>query len=259
MNQMTVIKLRDGVWNFNEEAPGTAVDAYLVVGKERAVMIDTLQEVTGVYAKARELTDLPMDLLLTHGHFDHAGASTKEFMDAGCTVYMAMADYPILTGFCGSALPEDAFTDLKDGQTFDLGGCVLETILVPGHTPGSAIFLDRAAGLVYSGDSFGSGPIWLQLPGCLSLAQYQEKVESALAKLETVPELLLLTGHRNQSPEPLHLDYVRDLLDTVKAVRDGSLRGETQQVEIRDNAIPFAVVSHGKMLGLFYSPEHIEG
>lgn len=258
MNELTVTKLRDGVWNFNEQAPGTAVDAYLVVGTERAVMIDALQGATGVYAKARELTDLPMDLLLTHGHFDHAGVSTQEFAEAGCMVYMAMADYPVLTAFGGSALPEEAFTDLKDGQAFDLGGCVLETILVPGHTPGSAVFLDRAAGIAYSGDSFGSGPIWLQLPGCLPLSQYQEKLESVLAKLETVPELLLLTGHRNQSPEPLHLDYVHDLLDTVKAVRDGSLRGETQQMEMGGSAIPFAVVSHGKMLGLFYSPEHIE-
>lgn len=259
MNQLTVTKLRDGVWNFNEQAPGTAVDAYLVVGTDRAVMIDALQEVTGLYAKARELTGLPMDLLLTHGHYDHAGASTKEFASAGCKVYMDMSDYPILTGFSGSALPEDVFTDLKDGQIFDLGGRVLETILVPGHTPGSAVFLDRAAKLVYSGDSFGSGPIWLQLPGCLPLAQYQQKLENALERLGSEPDLLLLTGHRNQSPEPLHLDYVYDLLDTVKAVRDGSLRGEPQQMEIRGSAIPFAVVSHGKMLGMFYSPEHIEG
>lgn len=258
MNELTVTKLREGVWNFNEQAPGTAVDAYLVVGTERAVMIDALQEATGVYAKARELTDLPMDLLLTHGHFDHAGVATKEFADAGCAVYMAMADYPVLTGFSESALPADLFTDLQDGQRFDLGGCVLETLLVPGHTPGSAVFLDRAAGVAYSGDSFGSGPIWLQLPGCLPLAQYQENLEAVIADFESIPELLLLPGHRVQSPEPLHLDYLRDLLDTVRGIRDGSLRGEVQQMELHGLTIPFAIASHGKMQGLFYSPEHIE-
>lgn len=258
MNELTVTKLRDGVWNFNENAPGTAVDAYLIAGTDRAVMIDALQEVTGLYAKARELTSLPIDLLLTHGHFDHAGASTREFADAGCKIYMAMADYPILTGFSESALPEDIFTDLEDGQTFDLGGCVLETILVPGHTPGSAVFLDRAGKMACSGDSFGSGPIWLQLPGSLPLARYQEKLESVLAKLESIPDVLLLVGHRGQSPEPLGLDYIRDLLYTVKAVRNGSLRGETQQMELHGKHIPFAVASHGKMLGMFYSPEHIE-
>lgn len=259
MNELTVTKLRDGVWNFTEQAPGTAVDAYLVVGKERAVMIDALQEATGLYAKVRELTDLPLDLLLTHGHFDHAGASTREFAEAGCSVYMDMADYPTLTEFSDSDLPKDIFTDLPDGMIFDLGGCVLETVSVPGHTPGSVIFLDRAGKLAYSGDSFGSGPIWLQLPGSLPLAKYQEKLESVLEKLEAVPELLLLVGHRNQSPEELRLDYVRDLLDTVKAVRSGELRGEVQHMEIRGRDIPFAVATHGRMLGMFYSPEHIEG
>lgn len=258
MNELTVTKLQEGVWNFNEQAPGTAVDAYLVVGTRRAVMIDALQEAAGVYAKARELTDLPLDLLLTHGHYDHAGAATQEFIDAGCTIYMNPADYPVLTEFSDCSFPVQAFTDLKDGQKFDLGGRVLETLLLPGHTPGSAVFLDRAAGLAFSGDSFGSGPIWLQLPHSLPLAQYQKCLEDVLAKLEEIPNLLLLTGHRNQSPEPLHLDYVRDLLDTVRAVRAGSLQGEIQQMELRGSVFPFAVVSHGKMLGLFYSPEHIE-
>lgn len=259
MNELTVTKLRDGVWNFTEQAPGTAVDAYLVAGTERAVMIDALQEATGLYARARELTDLPMDLLLTHGHFDHAGASTGEFADAGCRIYMAMADYPVLTGFSGSTLPRDIFTDLEDGQIFDLGGCVLETLPVPGHTPGSAVFLDRAGKLAYSGDSFGSGPIWLQLPGSLPLAGYQERLERVLKELEAIPDLRLMVGHKNQSPGPLGLDYVRDLLYTVKAVREGSLGGETQQMEIHGITVPFAVASHGMMLGMFYSPEHIEG
>lgn len=259
MNELTITQLQDNIWNFTEHAPGTAVDAYLVIGSQRAVMIDALQEVTGLYAKARELTDLPLDLILTHGHFDHAGASTQEFADAGCKIYMAMADYPVLTGYSGRSFPKDIFTDLADGQTFDLGGRVLETIMVPGHTPGSALLLDRAAGVACSGDSFGSGPIWLQLPDSLSLSKYQENLELAIAKLKELPELLLLTGHRNQSPEPLHMDYLCDLLAAVRGVRDGSLSGETKEMEMHGISFPFAIVSHGKMLGLFYSPEKIEG
>ena len=111
MNELTITQLQDNIWNFTEHAPGTAVDAYLVTGSQRAVMIE-----------ARELTDLPLDLILTHGHFDHAGASTQEFVDAGCKIYMAMADYPVLTGYSGRSFPKDIFTDLADGQTFDLGG-----------------------------------------------------------------------------------------------------------------------------------------
>ncbi len=147
---------------------------------------------------------------------------------------------------------------LKDGQVFELGGRALETILVPGHTPGSAIFLDREDHLVFSGDSFGSGPIWLQLPYSLPLSRFQENLEAALARLKEIPDLLFLPGHRNQSPGELRLEYVHDLLDTVKAVRGGSLRGETETMSAAGQTIPYAVVAHGSMLGLFYSPEHIE-
>lgn len=258
MNELTITKLRNGVWNFTEQAPGTAVDAYLVVGSERALMIDALQDVTGLYNEVRKLTNLPLGLALTHGHFDHAGASTQEFADAGCTIYMDMEDYPVLTGYSTRTFSRDIFTHLEDGRIFDLGGICLETVAVAGHTPGSVIFLDRTAKEIFSGDSFGSGPIWLQLPDSLPLSRYQANLERAMQKLSDIPELLLRVGHKNQSPEALGPSYLQDLLYTVKAVRDGSLGGETQEMEMRGVKFPFAIASHGKVLGMFYSPEHIK-
>ena len=56
-----------------ELLPG--VDAYLLTGEKRAVLVDTLQNATGLYEKVRELTELPLDVLITHGHIDHAGKS----------------------------------------------------------------------------------------------------------------------------------------------------------------------------------------
>ncbi len=257
MNKVTVTKLREGIWNFTEEAPGTAVDAYLICGSERAVLIDALQDAAGIYQKVRELTGLPVDLVLTHGHFDHIGAA-REFAEAGCAIYLETSDLPLFSDSRSRAPAEETVTALKDGQVFDLGGRTLETILVPGHTPGSAVFLEREDRIAFSGDTFGSGPIWLQLPYSLPLSRFQTNLEAALRKLEEIPDLLLLPGHRNQSPRELRLPYVHDLLDTVKAVREGSLRGETQTMALGGEVISFAEVSHGSMLGLSYSPEHIE-
>ena len=48
---------------------------YLVEGGERALLIDGLSGVGSLKAFVRELTDLPVELALTHGHVDHAGAA----------------------------------------------------------------------------------------------------------------------------------------------------------------------------------------
>ena len=72
------------------------VDAYLLIGTKRAALIDALQYSKGLYEEVRKYTDLPLDILITHGHGDHAGCSLKEFADAGCKIYMCMEDYDSL-------------------------------------------------------------------------------------------------------------------------------------------------------------------
>ncbi|MDR3303067.1 MAG: MBL fold metallo-hydrolase [Treponema sp.] len=53
---------------------GTAYEnAYLIEGASRALLIDTLTGAGNLAAFCRELTDLPLQVALTHGHADHAG------------------------------------------------------------------------------------------------------------------------------------------------------------------------------------------
>jgi glyoxylase-like metal-dependent hydrolase (beta-lactamase superfamily II) len=40
-----------------------------------------------------------------------------------------------------------------DGDRFDLGGRTLEVIVTPGHTPDAISLLDRANGLLFTGDT----------------------------------------------------------------------------------------------------------
>ena len=67
------------VYRFCEPNPEAPVDAYLVVGTQRALLIDALETATGVLQAVRGLTDLPVALAITHGHCDHAGAALEEF------------------------------------------------------------------------------------------------------------------------------------------------------------------------------------
>ncbi|MCL1909472.1 MAG: MBL fold metallo-hydrolase, partial [Kiritimatiellaeota bacterium] len=89
-------ELRRNVRQISEVSDnGFTVDAYLVTGEKRALLVDTLAGATGLYKLVRELTPLPLDVVVTHGHGDHAGASLIEFDDAGCDIFMDARDIPL--------------------------------------------------------------------------------------------------------------------------------------------------------------------
>lgn len=76
---------------------------YLIEGSEKALLIDGLTGVGSLKAFVRECTDLPVTLVLTHGHVDHAGAS---FEYGEC--YVNPADVAL----CTSTATSTSATDL---------------------------------------------------------------------------------------------------------------------------------------------------
>jgi hydroxyacylglutathione hydrolase len=152
---------------------------YVVVGKTRALAIDTgsgFYDYKGTIAK---LTTLPYDVVVTHGHPDHAGGIGQ--FDV---VYMHPADIPMVQRLTQQGqqrygelmwnmpvgyrnvwgyTPADAkwgnwghlptIKPLSDGQVFDLGGRKVTVYHIPGHTAGSCVFLDDQSRIVFSGDA----------------------------------------------------------------------------------------------------------
>lgn len=177
-------------------APGvTCIDdagdsvCYVVCGTERAAVIDTVNGMENLYNIVREITDLPLIVINTHGHCDHVWGNTF-FKEA----YIHPADRAIHDGhfaekkditperateFGATEAELQAFIDAKPcplhpilpGDTVDLGGKSLEVLLVEGHTPGSIALLDRQAGFLYSGDAI-NGQEWLQLDHSSKLSVY---------------------------------------------------------------------------------------
>lgn len=137
----------------------TGVYLFLVEGEKEAVLVDTGVGFNGLRETVANLTKLPLSVILTHMHPDHAGGA-----EAFDKVYLHPADWgmtdeaklEVRMGYSmgsmrGAALtPEDfipapsenkEYLPLSDGQIFDLGGITLEIIHVPGHTPGSCCVL----------------------------------------------------------------------------------------------------------------------
>ena len=256
-----VTKIADNLYEFNEGmdyGDGVIrpyVDSYLYIGKERAAVVDTLQNLTGLYELVRTITDLPIDVLITHGHLDHAGLATGEFADAGCKIYMDMRDIDILKGMVPSTKAE-WFTDIKGGETFDLGGIVLEAISCPGHTPGSMVFVDREHQVLLSGDTLGSGALWMQIRGALPIGQYQKNVAAVYEQLKDLPDLLIYPGHRNQSPVQLTARYVKDVKDICDGIMDGSITGEYTELTAHGMEMKFYSVTYGQMQSFCYDPNN---
>jgi glyoxylase-like metal-dependent hydrolase (beta-lactamase superfamily II) len=84
-------------------------------------------------------------IFLTHGHGDHT-RGCKQF--PGAQVYAMAEDVPLI----GDAAKVDHL--LKDGDVTILGDLRVEAFAVPGHTPGSAVYLAR--GVLFFGDSAGA-------------------------------------------------------------------------------------------------------
>jgi glyoxylase-like metal-dependent hydrolase (beta-lactamase superfamily II) len=111
---------------------------------------------------------------------------------------------------------------VAEGDRIELGGRTLEVLEVPGHTPDAIALLDRAHGLLWTGDTYYDGPIWLYVPET-SLADY----ERSIGRLAALVPLLrqLLPAHNTASAEPRRLEAAKE---AIRKVRAGSVTGRNE-------------------------------
>ncbi len=110
--------------------------------------------------KIREQKLTPVAILLTHGHFDHAGASEELAEEFGIEIYAEehekeTLDDPALnlSGWEGAQRTYHADHFLKDGQEIDLAGFHIRVFHTPGHTVGGACYYFSYQNAVFSGDT----------------------------------------------------------------------------------------------------------
>lgn len=171
---------------------------YLICGAEKAILVDTSVGIRGLGEFVKELTDLPLTVLLTHGHIDHA-MGAQEFD----TVYMNHADTGVYLGMREPAdrlgyirqsggdadiadlLPPVpmTFRDLQDGMVFDLGGIHVDVLALPGHTPGSMTMLIREERSLILGDACNLFTFVFD-ENSLPLEQYRESLRQYLTRVE---------------------------------------------------------------------------
>ena len=215
--------------------------SYLIEGSEKALLIDGLAGVGSLKAFVRELTDLPVTLVNTHCHVEHIGADFEYGVVYIDPAYIALlyehSDREMRLGFAKSGamfgpLPVEPRLDdvtvpgpiktlpLKDGDIFDLGGVRLETISVPGHTRGTVVFLDRARGVVYSGDACNRNTL-LFTEFSTSIEEYKESLLH-FQSFEDAFELLW-GGHGGQAEKKSIIEDALQLCDEIMTGTDDAV------------------------------------
>ncbi|MBE6759039.1 MAG: MBL fold metallo-hydrolase [Ruminococcaceae bacterium] len=182
-------QLNEDTWRIIE---GDIISCYLLLGEERAMLIDTGNGMGNIGAQVTAITDLPVTVALTHRHCDHAGGRRwfpfpAHVHEADMTIIGALASCGLSSRVLAAKWttskdflkkPYNAgYTAITDGAEFDLGGRVVRVISLPGHTPGSVAYLDEKHKMLFGGDNIMGSEIWLFVPGALSVEEWVHAVE----------------------------------------------------------------------------------
>ena len=173
------------------------VYCYLIVGKDRALLYDTGHGLSPLDEAIKEVCDLPYDVILSHGHWDHtAGAYQfeKVWLHPGdnelCERHFTKKTRELICSMFENDLGEDIsysfdkdkyldidsntqveLLPLDHGQIFDLGEITVEIVPMEGHTLGSVGALIREHKLLLDGDG-ANGHCWMFLEDCLKMDVY---------------------------------------------------------------------------------------
>jgi glyoxylase-like metal-dependent hydrolase (beta-lactamase superfamily II) len=232
-----VYRLHDDLYAISEPYQWQEVISYLIIGEERALLFDSGNGMGDIKRVVDALTALPVTVLASHSHIDHVGghyqfetvlAPDTAFTEdrakgRGNAFVREEASAVALCRPLPNGVTEDnhhtrPFTPtarVEEGTKIDLGGTVLEVMMIAGHTPDSLMLFDPKNSRLFTGDSYYKGPIWLYA-GETDLAAYARSIRR-MAGL--VPQLKSVHGaHNEPHSDPKELIKVRN---AFTAIMDG--------------------------------------
>jgi len=192
---------------------------FFIKGKERDLLIDTGVGIYSLpaflqFSKLRQEPSKPLDVVLTHAHFDHSGGAhqfDKVFVHhkEADTVRSGHRRLTASWVTASEVIPKPSqpwdpreyrvlssnVHSIEDGHSFDLGDRKVNIIHIPGHSPGSIALLDNS-GVLVTGDTLYAtdhGLIdWYPQSKCLKMKESVEKLKTICEdnKIRTI-----LPGH----------------------------------------------------------------
>lgn len=216
--EFTKRQIADGIWYISGSQ---GCDSYVVIGNQKAAVIDTGENRRNLRGFVETITDKPLVVCNTHGHFDHTGAN-GQFKD--CPIYMS----PFACDNCKTPHnylnPGDFDLDytpqpIREGNVIDLGERTLEVYEIPCHSPGSLAFLDKKARMIFTGDEIETGQVLIY--GDIRMMCSVERCLDNLKKLKALQtEYDFVCPAHNGSP------VYKEIVDDYIICCEKILRGE---------------------------------
>ena len=236
----TVTELDPKTFAISEYGHWEKVHSFLLLGEEKAALIDTGLGIDHIKRITDQITELPIIVLTTHVHADHIG-SHGEFN----TIYVHEDDADwLMNGIKGLSLdhirkdmarditlplpksfnpftyhPFQGIPDhvLVDGDTILLGKRDLIIYHTPGHSPGHISIFDQSTGYLFTGDLlYADTPIYAFYPSTNPV-----DLVNSLERVAQMKEITKIYGGHNQlGLEPIIL---YDVMDAVHYIRKHNL------------------------------------
>jgi hydroxyacylglutathione hydrolase len=133
-----------------------------------AAVVDPGGDLDRVVAEIGRQQARVTQILLTHGHLDHAGAAFALAQRLSVPIVGPHRDDAFLIENLAASGARYGLADaaafeptrwLEDGDVVRVGRVELEVIHTPGHTPGHVVFFERATGCAIVGDVIFNGSV----------------------------------------------------------------------------------------------------
>ena len=186
------------------------VISYLIVGDERAVLLDTGLGIGDICAEVGRLTDRPTVVVNSHSHYDHVGGNHRfdEVWAFDDEVEVARIERGLTPSEASSFVPPGSYRNpprdfdaaayqirpspvtnrLHDLDTVELGERTLTVYHTPGHSPGSICLLDSRNGILFTGDTVYPGTLYAHFAESDFVA-YRLSLERLVGLLDHVVQL----------------------------------------------------------------------
>lgn len=233
-------KIGDGIYAYSEGMNQS--NMYLVLGEERAMLIDTANGLSDLPAGIAEITVLPVFVVNTHGHYDHIRGNhffeenhmsekDDEVFSRHRTAEEVERQMASISGFIrfilkyenetiiNTPVPNE-YLPLPEEGFFDLGNRKLEIIELPGHTPGSIGLLDAQTGALFTGDAITSTGVLLHLPESVSVSTQIQTLQTVQGLIDSGTVTAIHGGHGAFDPGT---DIVKKFMEACTKIKSGDL------------------------------------